>query len=109
MFERENIRKGREDQKFYAGDQWDEAAKKARGTDRPMLTVNRLGTFVRQVTGDLRQNPPATKVLPSGGQQSEDKADILMGMVRSIEADSDATYSYAKAGMNVAQAGQGGW
>lgn len=108
-FEKENIRKGREDQKFYAGDQWDEAAKKARGVDRPMLTVNRLGTFVRQVTGDLRQNPPATNVLPSGGAASQVKADVLKGMVRSIEAESDATYSYVKAGMNVAQAGQGGW
>ncbi len=108
-FERENVRKGREDQKFYAGDQWDENAKKWRGPDRPMLTVNRLGTFVRQVTGDLRQNPPATAVLPSGGKSSQDKADVLKGMVRSIEAESDATYSYVKAGMNVAQAGQGGW
>src|SRR5690349_51769 len=68
VFERDNIREGREDQRFYAGDQWDEAAKKARGTDRPMLTVNRLGTFVRQVTGDIRQNTPAVKVLPAGGQ-----------------------------------------
>jgi hypothetical protein len=108
-FERENIREGREDQKFYAGDQWDEAARKARGTDRPMLTINRLGTFVRQVTGDLRQNPPATAVLPSGGKASQVKADVLKGMVRSIEAESDATFSYVKAGMNVAQAGQGGW
>lgn len=107
VFERDNIREGREDQRFYAGDQWDEAAKKARGTDRPMLTVNRLGTFVRQVTGDLRQNTPAIKVLPSGGQASEDKAEVYSGMIRSIEAKSDAAACYVKAASNAAQCGQG--
>lgn len=107
VFERVNVSEGREDQKFYAGDQWDEAAKKARGTDRPMLTVNRLGTFVRQVTGDIRQNTPAIKVLPARGKASQDKADMLNGMVRSIEAESDADACYEKAASNVAQAGQG--
>lgn len=106
-FERTNVSEGREDQKFYAGDQWDEAAKKARGTDRPMLTVNRLGTFVRQVTGDIRQNTPAIKVLPARGKASQDKADMLNGMIRSIEAESDADACYEKAASNVAQAGQG--
>lgn len=107
VFERENIREGRDDQKFYAGDQWDEAAKKARGTERPMLTVNRMGTFVRQVTGDLRQNTPANKLLPAHGAASQDKADVLSGMIRSIEAASDASACYVKAASNAAQAGQG--
>lgn len=107
VFERDNIREGREDQRFYAGDQWDEAAKRARGTDRPMLTVNRMGTFVRQVTGDLRQNTPAIKVLPARGPASQDKADILTGIIRSIEAESDAAACYVKAASNAAQAGQG--
>lgn len=106
-FERDNVRDGREDQRFYFGEQWDEAAKKARGADRPMLTVNRLGTFVRQVTGDIRQSPPAVKVLPSGGQASQEKAEIYSGMIRSIEAKSDASACYEKAASNAAQAGQG--
>ncbi len=107
VFERDNVREGREDQRFYSGEQWDEAAKKARGTDRPMLTVNRLGTFIRQVTGDLRQNTPAIKVLPARGEASQEKADTLNGMIRSIEAESDAAACYVKAASNVAQAGQG--
>lgn len=107
VFERENIRQGREDQRFYAGDQWDEAAKKARGLDRPMLTINRMGTFVRQVTGDLRQNTPAIKVLPARGPASQEKADILSGIIRSIEAESDAAACYVKGASNAAQAGQG--
>ena len=109
LFERDNIVNGREDQKFYAGDQWDDAAKKARGTNRPMLTINRLGTFVRQVTGDIRQNTPAIKVLPARGPASQDKAEILNGMIRSIEADSDAESAYTKGAENAAIAGQGWW
>lgn len=107
VFERDNIREGREDQRFYAGDQWDEAARKARGTDRPMLTINRMGTFVRQVTGDLRTNTPGIKVLPSKGPASQEKADIFAGVIRSIEAESDATACYVRAAANAAQAGQG--
>lgn len=107
VFERDNIREGREDQRFYAGDQWDESAKKARGTDRPMLTINRLGTFVRQVTGDIRQNTPAIKVMPAGGPASEDKAKVLSGIIRSIEAASDAAACYEKGASNAAKAGQG--
>src|SRR5687768_5727275 len=63
-----NVTNGREDQRFYAGDQWDEASRRARGTTRPMLTINRLKAFVRQLTGDVRQNPPAIKVLPAKGK-----------------------------------------
>lgn len=107
VFERENVRQGREDQQFYAGDQWDEAAKKARGTERPMLTVNRMGTFVRQITGDLRQNTPAIKVLPAGGPASQEKAEVLAGMIRSIEAKSDASACYVRGATNAAVSGQG--
>lgn len=106
-FERENVREGREDQRFYAGDQWDEAAKRARGLDRPMLTINRLGTFVRQVTGDIRQNTPAIKVMPAGGRASEDKAKVLSGIIRSIEAENDAAACYERAASNAAKTGQG--
>lgn len=109
QFERDNIREGREDQRFAFGgmNQWDAAAQKARGTDRPMLTVNRCDAFVRQVTGDIRQNPPGIKVLPSGGKASQKKAEVLAGIIRSIEAKSLADAVYEKGAENAAQAGQG--
>ncbi|MBS0219148.1 MAG: hypothetical protein JSR91_00250 [Proteobacteria bacterium] len=107
VFEADNVTRGREDQRFYAGDQWDEASKKARGTSRPMLTVNRLPTFVRQLTGDVRQNPPAVKVLPAKGPASQQTADILNGVIRDIEAESDAVACYVYAVDNAAQSGQG--
>lgn len=105
--EAQNVANGREDQRFYAGDQWDEASRRARGTTRPMLTINRLPAFVRQLTGDVRQNPPAIKVLPAKGEASQETADILNGVIRDIEAESDATACYVIAVDNAAQTGQG--
>lgn len=108
-FEQDNVREGREDQRFAFGglNQWDAAAQKARGTERPMLVVNRCDAFVRQVTGDIRQNPPGIKVLPSGGKASQKKADVHAGIIRSIEAKSLADAVYEKGAENAAQAGQG--
>lgn len=109
IFERDNIQAGREDQLFYHGGlgQWTPEAIKARGTSRPMLTVNRLPTFVRQLTGDIRQNTPAMKVLPSKGPASQDIAEIENGIIRSIEAQSDAAACYVIAAENAAKSGQG--
>lgn len=107
LFEIDNIYQGREDQRFYAGDQWPPEAIKARGLDRPMLTINRIPTFVRQLTGDIRQNTPAIKVLPAGGEATQEIAEINNGLIRNIEANSMATAAYVKAVENAAQAGQG--
>lgn len=104
-FERDNIEAGREDQLFYAGDQWDDAAKAAR-KKRPMLTINRLPTTVRQLTGDVRQNTPSIKVLPARDATKEG-ADIRNGLIRNIEVNSDADACYAIAVENAAIAGQG--
>ena len=58
-----------EDRKFYAGDsdngyQWpDDVAKarKSKDSPRPMLTINKLPSHVKQVTNDIRQNRPQIK------------------------------------------------
>lgn len=105
LLEEQNITEGRDDQKFYVGDQWDDAAKRAR-KDRAMLTINRLPTTVRQLTGDVRQNTPAIKVLPAR-DATQKQADIRNGLIRNIEVNSDADACYAMATENAAIAGQG--
>src|SRR6266446_6250676 len=48
--EGENRKAGLEDDKFYAGEQWDAAVIADRNTaNRPILTINKLPTFVHQV------------------------------------------------------------
>src|SRR5690242_7702039 len=56
----DNIAAGREDQRFYAGEQWPDNAKLARDKEgRPVITINRLPAFARQITGDLRKDTPS--------------------------------------------------
>lgn len=77
-----------------SSDQWDGEVKKRRGANRPALTFNLLNLVVKQIIGDYRQNKLAIKVLPSGGPATEDVADILAGLIRNIEMDSNADQAY---------------
>jgi hypothetical protein len=107
-FEQQNIANGRDDQRFYVGgiDQWDKLARDAR-TGRPMLTVNRLPAIVHQLTGTIRRETPAIKVLPAKGDATQDTAEVLNGLIRNIEAQSDADSCYCIAAENAAVASQG--
>ena len=106
--ERDNIREGKDCQKFYAADQWDVKAKKVREEDgRPVLTINLLPQTVRQMTGDLRKSPPGLKYLPSKGKASQENAEALNGITRHIEQQSNAKDCYIIATENAAIASQG--
>lgn len=78
-------------------DQWDPQVKRARGNHRPALTFNRLNGVIKQIIGDYRQNKLAIKVLPASGDASEDTAEILAGLIRNIEQQSNADMAYANA------------
>ena len=66
--DRDNRIDAASDLNFLAGNQWDDAVRRQRAdAGRPMLTVNRLPQFVRQVTNDIRQADIAIKVVPSDG------------------------------------------
>lgn len=96
--DRDNRDDAYEDLRFLAGDQWDQRAKAEREQyRRPMLTVNRMGQFVRQVTGDMRLNPTSINVHPVDDYADIDKAEIIEGMIRQIEYASGATHAYAHA------------
>ena len=87
-----------DDLRFLAGDQWDARAKAEReAARRPMVTINRVGQFVRQITGDMRLNPTAINVLPVDDEGDVDKAEIFEGLIRQIEHSSNATNAYAHA------------
>ena len=97
-----------EDLEFLAGEQWpDEIARERAADDRIMLTINRMGQFVRQVTGDMRQNRMAISVKPVDDVADDKIADIFSGNIRQIEYASDAQIAYHHAGENAAQCGIG--
>jgi len=88
--------------------QWDEEVKKKRGSNRPALTFNLLNLVVKQIIGDYRQNKMSIEVLPSGGDATEERADIISGLIRHIERDSNADESYTNA-LECSARGNKGW
>jgi hypothetical protein len=86
-----------EDRRFFRGEQWDNADRSLR-RDRPTLTINRLPQFAKQVTGEMRQNKPAIRIMPVDDQTDPQLAEVYTAVVRHIESQSDAHRKYAKAG-----------
>ena len=108
--ERENTIEALEDLRMLAagGRQWDEAIRRDREKNgRPCLEINRLPSFVSQVTGDIRLNPPAIKVRPAGEGADPKLAETLTGIIRNIESQSDADAAYITAAESAATCGQG--
>lgn len=73
--------------------QWKQADLTARGS-RPTLTINKQPEHIHQVTNEIRQNRPAIKYRPADSKADVKAADILMGIARHIEANSDADVAY---------------
>ncbi len=93
--EREGRLAALEDLKFVNGEQWPVELKNARHAEgRPCLTVNRLPSFIDRVVGDQRQNKPAIKVRPADESSDPVIADILGGMIKTIENRSGAEAVY---------------
>lgn len=77
------------------GEQWpDDMRRKRESEGRPCLTLNRLPSFIRQVTNDARQNKPAIKFHPVDDGADKETAEILNGLVRNIEYSSNADVAY---------------
>lgn len=93
-----NRERDEEDRRFYKGgaEQWDRDVIAARN-GRPTITINRLPQFVKQVTGDMRQNKPAIRVLPVDDKTDPDLAEVYSAIIRHIESNSDAHRVYTKA------------
>lgn len=108
--EARNLEEMRLDLKFLAGEQWDEALARQRIADgKPVFTINRLPQYVRQVTGDIRLNPPGIKVRAVDGGADPKTAETYTGLIRNVEAQSNATLAYVTGGENAAACGVGFW
>lgn len=86
----ENRTNGLDDLAFLKGDQWDERIKQQRALDgRPCLTINKLPTFLHQVTNSQRQNVPSIKVHATSDENMK-MAEVVQGAIRHIEYKSNA-------------------
>lgn len=94
--ERDNREEALSDLQFRAGQQWSDIdANDRRAKQRPMLTVNRMGQFVRNVTGPLRRSAPSIQPLPVDDNTDEFLTKIFAGLIRQIEYQSNASAVYA--------------
>lgn len=89
-------------------DQWpDKVRKQRQDEDRPCLTINRLPGFIRQVVNDARQNKPGITISPVDNGADEDTAEVISGLIRSIERHSNADDAYDTAIDHAATGGFG--
>ncbi len=87
--------------------QWPEQIKKQRELEgRPCLTINKLPAFIRSVVNESRQSKPGVKVSPVDSGADVDTAEVISGLIRSIERDSMADVAYDTA---IDQAVSGGF
>lgn len=85
---------GEQDADFVGGDQWEpKAFTKRKKAKRPILTWNRLQTFVAQVVNDGRENKPSVRVSAMDGG-SKHTAEMLQARIRHLEYECDADIAY---------------
>jgi len=76
-------------------EQWPEAVRRQREEEgRPCLTVDQLGSVVRQVVNDSRLNKPQIKVKPVDSKADPKTAEIYAGLIRNIEYSSNSDVAY---------------
>lgn len=106
--DKDNRRDAASDLRFLAGDQWPYDVRRARdAAGRPMLTINRLPQFVRQVTNDIRQADLAIKVVPEDDKSDPQLAKIFDGIIRQIQYQSSAQHVFSTSAEHQAACGIG--
>jgi len=104
----DNLKEALDDLKFVKGDHWPAKQRRTREADgRPILTINKLPTFLAQVTNDQRQNRASIKVSPASESADPKTAEIIQGMIRHIEYASSADMAYDTAVNSAAAIGFG--
>jgi len=99
-----------EDLKFAAGDQWPIEVQNSRGLEsRPCLTINKVDAYVRQITNQFRQQRPRMVAHGMNSQSDEKVAQIITGIFRHIEVNSNADMAYDIANDFQVRMGWGFW
>lgn len=107
-FDKTNREDAASDLSFLAGNQWPDQVKREREAEgRPMLTINRLPQFVRQITNDIRQADIAIDTAPEDDQSDPKLSQIYDGLIRQIQYRSSAKHVYSQTGEHQTACGIG--
>jgi hypothetical protein len=87
-----------DDVRFSAGDQWPVDVQNSRVLEaRPCLTINKVDAYCRQIVNQIREQRPRIKCHGMNTQSNEKQAQIITGICRHIELQSDADQAYLNA------------
>ena len=99
-----------QDIKFAAGDQWPIEIQNSRNVEaRPCLTINKIDAYIRQVTNQQRMQRPRIKVHPVNNLADYKVAQVIEGITRHIETNSNADTAYDTAFDYAVRMGWGYW
>jgi hypothetical protein len=109
--ESENRQEALDDIRFARlGEQWPEEIANDRAREqRPMLTINRMPSFCRQVVNDARQNKPSITTRPATGGANIITANLFDGLIRQIQNQSSASIAYDTGIESAVYGGFGYW
>jgi len=103
------------DVKFANGDadnryQWPDEITAIRDTEElPCLTINKLDDYVRQIVNQMRQSRPRMRAHSMNSEANAKVADVITGIFKHIEVNSDADTAYDTAGEYAVRIGWGYW
>lgn len=92
------------------GDQWPVETQNSRNLEaRPCLTINKLSAYISQICNQQRQQRPRIKVHGMNNESDAKVAEILTGICRHIEVQSNADHAYDEAFKYAVTMGWGYW
>ncbi len=83
------------DIKFAYGDQWPgDMQNQLKLQERPMLTINKLYSMLKDICNSQRQQRPRITANPANNDTDKKTSDVVNGMIRHIENRSNADTAY---------------
>ncbi len=93
---------------YKPGCQWEDAIRRKRqANQRPCLEYNKMPSFVARVKNAMRMNRYSIRVRPKDGDADKQIADLMSGMIRSIEQTCDFEEAQDTGGQLSASCGRG--
>ncbi len=90
--------------------QWqDDISQRFIDNKKPRFTFDKATPIVKQISGEMKKADFGIKVLPMDSGADNDLADTMNGMVRNIQAISNAKHTYNAAGKSMVTGGFDGW
>ena len=86
--------------------QWPAEVKAAR-IGRPTYASDRINSQVKSLVNAQRENRPSVHVNPTNDDSNKDTAEVIQGIIRHIEVDSDADLAYDQAFEDAVRCGIG--